>query len=345
LLTCGFFITFVLLSTNHFSRRRHYSSSGGFLLSLPSLKIYITSEDSGYVSTAALQADVHGVYHKATWYSLQDANGKLNQINLTAYYNRCKAYVATGKKLMIGITAGTTSSACLYPSVNKLHFKEYRYGTQIMDEFWLPNVMDVDYSNKWLNFLNLFFAWIKSTDIWKDVDMLKLTGINRDSQEIRLTTQTTFIIKTPLATDADAIWTSVGYNKQVIINLWKNIVDKVKLQGKDFTMALITNKAFPLESFPFQNTTLTLRDYVVLKGGYVQSNALTETAGTPAIVTQCPKFGFQVHRQKYDKIIVTDEVFENVLRNGMNKGAKFVEIWDRNAVNHKEVVEKINALN
>jgi len=75
----------------------------------------------------------------------------------------------------------------------------------------IPAPWDPIYQKAFANMLNQVAAHLRATDALKDVAVIKLTGMNTQSEELRLPAQTPQQTGKPCVTDSVGIWRNAGY--------------------------------------------------------------------------------------------------------------------------------------
>lgn len=186
-----------------------------------------------------LWSDIESNYNQYDWSHLDKA------INYAA---------ARNKKVNLSIRAGDGIPAWLYlpptngPGATQLTFtispKNGKTGicqTDIISVPWEPA-----FFNAWSAMLSNLAAHLKSEGTYSNLTLLRLTGINRTSDELRLPAETpdnNAYTGTGMecVSNAPAIWQANGYTPSNLLFAWSNILSsfKTSFPGKSFSSAII----------------------------------------------------------------------------------------------------------
>ncbi|MGH9830402.1 MAG: hypothetical protein ACREDR_44920, partial [Blastocatellia bacterium] len=108
---------------------------------------------------------------------------------------------------------------------------------------------DTAFLKQWDSMLSALSAHLKSTGAYKSVVLLRLTGINRDTDELHLPTETAQSTGLACVSDAIATWQQAGYPPTLLRQGWDTITSSFQksFPDKSFTVAIIarTNTPFP----------------------------------------------------------------------------------------------------
>lgn len=149
---------------------------------------------------------------------------------------------------------------------------------------------DAAFLGEWDAVLAAVSAHLKSTAMYGQVVLLRLTGINKDSDELHLPALS---VTAPCSTDAISIWQSAGYRPSKLLQGWDGTTSSFKkyFPDKAFSVAIIasTNPFPPIDdngnvitgTIPNQNLPLLTLAAQKLPGQLViQNNSLY--VGLPA---------------------------------------------------------------
>ena len=102
------------------------------------------------------------------------------------------------------------------------------------------------FQTNWSLMLSNLAAHLKSQGTYSNLTLLRLTGINRTSDELRLPAETPFTNKIngtglPCVSDAPAIWQMHGYTPSNLLSAWSNVVASFNssFPDKSFCVAII----------------------------------------------------------------------------------------------------------
>ena len=178
------------------------------------------------------------------------------------------------------------------------------------------------FQTHWSALLANVAAHLKSQGTYSNLTLLRLTGINRTSDELRLPAETPYTNNVngtglPCVSDAPAIWQANGYTPAKLLSAWSNIVASfnANFPDKTFCVAIIPNPPqlpFPpiddngnlipiTNTIPDQNQPLLQLSSRMIPGRFVvQFNFLmTSNTANPAVSAAAASYGtltaFQVN--------------------------------------------------
>ncbi|HKR06714.1 MAG TPA: hypothetical protein VJY62_18915 [Bacteroidia bacterium] len=304
--------------------------------------------------------DVDGIIIRIHWKKIQLGQTKFDWTQLD---NDTKAAVQAGKKFWITFAAGRHSPEWIYNhGIRKLTFMEAPQQGKLgkVARMHVPVVWDKDYIELWENFITKVADHLKADPkIWNELTMVKVSGINQKSDEIRLPAQNELkTTKGERSSNAASIWKDAGYRPALVYKVWQRVLDSYakNFPGKILSMAIIPGHGFPtidkngniVDKKQAQDFTEELIDYGLnkYKGVFaVQYNSLQEKGGVPGLtqVAQAGKrgaiTGYQLeYVQLGEPSCLTnqspcdEEMFKRVLDNGINNGACWIEIFQRNVL-------------
>ena len=308
--------------------------------------------------------DVDGVIIRIHWNNIQTAKDKFDWKQLD---NDSKAIVEAGKKFWITFAAGKHSPDWIYQEgVHRLDFmespQEGKSGKMVPVN--VPIVWEKSYVELWENFISQVATHLKADQKkWDALTMVKISGINERTDEIRLPAQNKLKNERGSSTDASSIWKENGYSNDRIIKVWQRFLDAyaTNFPGKVISMAVIPGHAFPtindrgdiVGRKQFRDITEDMiRDGIKrYKGVFaVQFNSLYDTGGAHEMVVKAGKqgaiTGFQLNHIKLadpacldDHSKCDEEMFKRVMDNGANNGACWVEIFQKDVLAYPEAIK------
>ena len=215
----------------------------------------------------------------------------------------------------------------------------------------VPVPWDPNYLYYWDRFLHAFSKHIqdKFPIVYERITVVKITGINRESLEIRLPQQVGIQGKDCTSSDANEKWLAAGYKRAHIAAAWKAILGSFahSFPTKSLSMAVIDeDTAFPVFNDDPIDKALTQRLIEIGTQQFrgtgrfiVQSNAVMPRYGTPAIVKAAANSGIYtgyqlrlltsndfVHDCPSSSLACTSWVNATV-NNVLSQGGKFLEVY------------------
>jgi hypothetical protein len=277
------------------------------------------------VKSALALPGVDGMLIVGLWSSIET---NLNQYDWTHLDHWISYGIASHKKIDISIRSGNgipgwlflspTNGAGATPVTFTISPKDGKTGNCELETNAIP--WEPAFLNSWNALLTNLSAHLTSTGTYSNVTLLRLTGINRTSDELRLpaeTPDTNGLTGTGLAcvSNAPAIWLTNGYRPSKLLFAWSNIITsfKTSFPDKTFCVAIIPNPPqvpFPpidenaqliTNNLPDQNQPLLQLAGQMLPGRIVvQFNFLmTSNPAQPAVIYAATNYGslpaFQVN--------------------------------------------------
>ena len=280
---------------------------------------------SAPVTNAIRLPGMDGMFVAGLWSDLETNYNQYDWSHLDKWMSYA---VSQNKKVNLVIRAGDGIPAWLFlpptngPGATQLTFtispKDGKTDICQTDIIAIP--WDPAFLNSWNAYLTNLSAHLKLTGAYSNVTLLRLTGINRTSDELRLpaeTPDTNPLTGTGMdcVSNAPAIWQKNGYTPGKLLFAWSNIIASfnASFPDKTFCVAIIPNPPqvpFPpiddggnliTTNLPDQNAPLLQLAGRMLPGRFVvQFNFLmTSNAANPAVPAAAQNYGalaaFQVN--------------------------------------------------
>jgi hypothetical protein len=229
--------------------------------------IYVYSSDVSSISANYAQSlsnslavpGVDGLVLVIAWSAVEPTNHIFHWTNIDLWLNRA---VALGKKVDLTITAGGDTPLWLFDPIiaggagaTPLSFTISPHSGQTSN--CIPEIIaapwDTNFLAAWKNLLSVLANHLKTVQTYDNVTLLRLTGINRTTDELRLPAETAQSTGLDCVSNAPAIWQAAGYTPDKLLFGWSNIVSTFKtyFPDKPLSVAIIPNNAFP----PIDNHT------------------------------------------------------------------------------------------
>jgi len=215
------------------------------------LELAINAPAAAPVKTAINLPGVDGMLIVGLWSSLETNFNQYAWLHLDQWMSYA---AAENKKVTLSIRAGDGIPTWLYlpptngPGATQLTFtispKDGATGicqTDVATIPWQPAFL-----NPWNAMLTNVSGHLKAADVYSNVTLLRLTGINRTSDELRLPAQTPDTnaytgTGRDCVSNAPAIWQANGYTPSNLLSGWSNILYSFKtcFPDKSFSAAII----------------------------------------------------------------------------------------------------------
>ena len=317
--------------------------------------IYVSNKWIKPVDEEVLQSkDVDGVHLRLRWLTLEPEQGKYDWTFLDS---ELKRIVAAGKKISIGIAAGKHTPEWVYEAgVPGLEFEEFRkQGKAQKFSAKIPVVWNQKFLELWTGFIKDFADHLKSMpEVYQNVTLIKLTGINETTLELRLPAQKEIENERGKSTDAPALWKSVGYRPKLILDAWDQILNAFQKNfgDKNVSIEIIPDKAFPLINDDGNETSdrsevqnlleqLIEKAYKKFKDKLVlQWDSLQEHARIPKFMEWCAKFnvpfGYQIAESEFgnpqclqNNVPCDEEMLKDLFDRGNGAKGIFIEVFQK----------------
>lgn len=327
--------------------------------------IYVATEWQRPVPDHVFQnKDVDGIFLRLKWSPFNPAKGKYDFSFLNGELDKI---VAAGKKFSIGITAGSETPEWVYTQgCKKLRFVEIplQGKAEKAVEADIPVVWDPVFLQSWNEFVDALATNLKSNPkYYNALTIVKMTGINFHTAEIRLPAQREITNGKAKSTDAVKLWQSVGYKPSRVLTAWNSIVDNYNKNFPDkyLSYAMIPERGFPLidengqaytkgENEDFTPSLIEAARKKIGNHFCVQFNALNEKRGTVPYVREAAKTGivcgYQLEQVKLNNppclqnnSPCDEDMFKAVLDNGINNGGMFIEIFTKNVLAYPKAIK------
>jgi hypothetical protein len=222
--------------------------------------IYVYSSDVSQISkgyannvTASLGVPgVDGIVLVIGWSAIEPSMGQYQWSTLDQWTHRA---VASGKKIDLTITAGSDTPSWLFQPVPSgagavpLDFtiSPHSGATGVCDSETVAAPWDAAFLNRWDLMLAAVAAHLKADGTYSAVTLLRLTGVNRTTDELRLPAETPQNTGLACVSDAVAKWQQAGFRPSLLLQAWDQITNSFlkSFPDKSFSVAIIPQNAFP----------------------------------------------------------------------------------------------------
>jgi hypothetical protein len=324
--------------------------------------IYVSSEWNKGVDDYVLKSpSVDGVFMRLHWNLLETAD---NKYDWTFLDSELKRISNSGKKITIGVAAGSHTPEWVYGAgVPSASFEEFRkQGKGKKFSVKVPVPWNQKFLDLWTRFIKDFADHLKSKPgIYQNITLVKITGINETTIEVRLPAQKGIENEKGASTDAPGIWRSAGYRPQKIRDAWDRITDAFQQNFSDkyVSIAVIPKKAFPaLDDNGNEVPKNAARDFTedLIEKAHdkfkdklvVQWNSLQKDAGIPKLMSWCTKFhipfGYQLEEADMGNPACLQsppcdqEHLKTIFDKGMKANASFIEIFPKEVLAYPEAL-------
>ena len=217
--------------------------------------IYVINNDEVYTSPKGLAVQqamrlpgVDGLTMVTTWSALEPAYGQYSWQQLDKWLGLADSLhlkITLSIKSGSGIPAWIFNAAPTGGGVAPLNFRvsPHEGMTGVCDSETIAAPWDVNYLALWDTLLTAVSAHLKSAGTYQSLTSLRLTGINRTSDELRLPAETAESTGLPCVSDAVSLWQLTGYRPAKLFKAWDAITDSFlkSFPDKVFSVAIIPN--------------------------------------------------------------------------------------------------------
>jgi hypothetical protein len=272
---------------------------------------------AGAFETALNVPGVDGMLLTGDWSAIETNLNEYNWSHLDQWMNYASI---RGRKIDLGIRAGDGIPSWLFlPPTNgagatPLAFTVSPHGGNTGQCISETNtvVWSAAFLTNWSSMLSALSAHLRNAGTYSNVTLLRLTGINRTTDELRLPAETASSTGLDCVSNAPAIWAANGFTPSNLLSAWSNILTafNASFPDKTFCVAIIASNAFPqiddntniiTGQAPDENEPLLQLAGRLLPGRLVvQFNfLLTSNAANPAAISAAQDYGslpaFQVN--------------------------------------------------
>ena len=223
--------------------------------------IYIYTNDVSQITKSTATAltssfnvpGVDGVVVVIGWTAIEPAMGQYQWSTLDQWIGQA---MSSGKKIDLTVTAGIATPSWLFEpapagaGAKALSFtvSPHAGATGVCDSETIAAPWDPAFLNQWSAMLAALARHLKSAGTYDAVTLLRLTGVNRTTEELRLPAETAQSTGLSCVTNAIATWQQAGYRPSLLQQAWNTILGSFQknFPDKPFSVSLIpTSAAFP----------------------------------------------------------------------------------------------------
>ncbi len=222
--------------------------------------VYVFTNDVSQIShstATALQTSLglpgmDGIVVVIGWNAIEPSMGQFDWSLLDPWMSLA---VTAGKKIDLAILAGNSIPSWLYlsppngPGAHQLTFTISPHGgaTGQCQSTILPPPWDAAFLARWDAMLAALSAHLKAAGTYNAVTLVKLTGVNRTTEEFRLPSESAQSTGLACVSDAPTFWQQAGYRPSLLLNAWDQITGSFlkTFPDKSFSVAIIPTNAFP----------------------------------------------------------------------------------------------------
>jgi hypothetical protein len=220
-------------------------------------------------ATKALMASlsvpgVDGVVLVIGWNYTEPAMGQYKWDTLDYWMSTA---IASAKKVDLVVDAGIFTPSWLFQPAPTgagaipLTFKisPHEGKTAICQSETIAPPWDSAFLTQWDSMLTALAAHLRSVGTYKAVTLLRLTGINRSTDELRLPAETNQSTGLDCVSDAVSIWQQAGYRPSLLLHAWDEITDSFKksFPDKSFSVAIIPPSLSPFPPIAEDGSIIT----------------------------------------------------------------------------------------
>jgi hypothetical protein len=214
----------------------------------------IINENAKSLSAAVITPAVDGLLLNIGWDQIEPAMGQYQWTVLDQWTGQA---ISAGRRITVSVGAGMHTPPWLFQAspagagAKPLSFSISRKGglSNTCDQETIAAPWDPSFLRRWDSMLAALASHLKTTGANNSVVLLRLTGINRDTDELHLPAETAKSTGLACVSDAIATWQQAGYRPSLLLQGWDAITSSFKqyFPDKTFTVAIIarTDTPFP----------------------------------------------------------------------------------------------------
>jgi glycosyl hydrolase family 42 (putative beta-galactosidase) len=222
--------------------------------------IYVYSSDVSKISknyasgvTSSLGVDgLDGIALVIGWSAIEPSIGQYSWQTLDGWIQQA---TTRGKKIDLIVTAGDETPSWLFQAppagagAKPLAFtiSPHSGATGVCDSETVAAPWDQAFLTQWDSMLAALSAHLRTTGAYDAIALLRITGVNRTTDELRLPAETPQSTGLPCVTNALTAWQQAGYKPSLLLDGWDAITNSFarSFGDKAFSIAIIPQNAFP----------------------------------------------------------------------------------------------------
>jgi uncharacterized protein (TIGR03437 family) len=195
---------------------------------------------------------VDGVAVVIGWNAIEPGMGQYDWTLLDQWVGQV---AGLGKKIDLVVPAGTSTPSWLFqpaPSgagATALNFtvSPHAGATAVCQTVTMAAPWDPAFLRQWDAMLAALSVHLKSTGMYGAVTLVRLTGINRTTEELRLPAETPESTGLACVSNAIATWQQAGYRPSLLLQGWNSILTSFlkSFPDKSFAVSIIPSNPFP----------------------------------------------------------------------------------------------------
>jgi len=186
------------------------------------------------------------------WAAIEPSPGQYQWTTLDQWMAQA---IALGKKIDLVIPAGSSEPGWLFQpapagaGAKPLSFTitPHAGATDQCQSETIAAPWDATFLARWESILAAVAAHLRSAGTYNAVTLVRLTGINRTTEELRLPAETAQSTGLACVTDAVSTWQQAGYLPSLLVQAWDQITNSFQksFPDKPFSVSIIPQNPFP----------------------------------------------------------------------------------------------------
>jgi glycosyl hydrolase family 42 (putative beta-galactosidase) len=279
--------------------------------------VYVYTNDVSRISKPVATAlttslgipGMDGIVIVIGWSAIEPSPDQYQWVTLDSWIHQANSL---GKKIDLIVTAGSDMPSWLFDAApagagaKPLQFtiSPHAGATGLCQPEIIAAPWDPAFLSRWDSMLSALSAHLKAIGAYDSITLLRITGINRTTDELRLPAETAQSTGLACVSDSLTTWQNAGYKPSRLVQAWDAITSSFQksFPDKSFSIAIIPVNAFPAigedgavikGSPPDQNTSLISLAGRKFPGRLVvQFNFLMPgEAASPAVIGFAQTFG------------------------------------------------------
>jgi hypothetical protein len=195
---------------------------------------------------------VDGLVLVISWSAIEPSMGQYQWSTLDQWVQQS---IAAGKKIDLTITAGSDTPSWLFQAApggggaQPLTFtiSPHSGATGVCDSETIARPWDAAFLSQWDAMLVALSAHLKAIGAYGLINLLRLTGINRTTDELRVPAETAQSTGLACVSDAVTEWRQAGFKPSLLLQAWDALTSSFQksFPDKSFSVAIIPQNAFP----------------------------------------------------------------------------------------------------
>jgi Beta-galactosidase len=243
-------LTLMLLAASSFAAAQSTDIRGIYLYTNDVSQI--TAGTTNALTTSLNVTGVDGIAIVVGWDAIEPSMGQFQWALLDQWIHTA---ISGGKKIDLAVPAGDSTPPWLFQpapvgaGATPLNFtvSPHAGSTGVCQSETIAAPWDSAFLGQWDAMLGALSAHLKSAGTYNAITLVRITGINRTTEELRLPAETAASTGLACVSNSLQTWQAAGYRPSLLLQGWNAVVGSFtkSFPDKTFVVSIIPNDAFP----------------------------------------------------------------------------------------------------